>query len=112
MRYDVLSSLEILSFVVENMKLIEPELQRPHAFSRGGGKLSRFRSEGMGIDGWVPSHDLQRNSLMGRQSKMLAVCVSRLFVTGSCKLNFPSLVPPTMALPHFGCVTSVPRLIP
>src|SRR5258708_16327620 len=58
------------------------------------------------------SRVFQRNSLISRQSATLADWVSRLPVCGSCRLSFPSIVPPTYAFPHVGCLTSVPRLIP
>src|SRR5215470_13357046 len=58
------------------------------------------------------SRVFHRNSLISRQSATLADWVSRLPVCASCRLSFPSIVPPTYALPHVGCLTRVPRLIP
>ena len=58
------------------------------------------------------SRVLHRNNLIKLHSATFAACVSRLLLIGSCKLSFPFMVPPTVAFPHLGCVTNVPRLIP
>src|ERR1700686_1143256 len=58
------------------------------------------------------SRVLHRNNLIARQSLTFADCVSRLFVCGWCSESRPCMVPPTVALPHLGCLTNVPRLIP
>ncbi len=58
------------------------------------------------------SRVLQRNNLIKVQSVPFADRVKRWFVSGWWKLSLPWVVPPTVVLPHFGCLTSVPRLMP
>jgi len=84
----------------------------PCASARGGKKRSLFGAGDAGIDARGTRFVLHRNTFRGLQSMTFADCVSRLFVEGSCRLSLPSIVPPTVAFPHLGWITSVPRLIP
>src|SRR6266849_407893 len=82
-------------------------LRIPRAFQAGEEAGAPYLAVSPGT-----SRVFHRTSLIRRQSATLADWVSRLPVSLSCRLRCPSIVPPTYAFPHLGCLTSVPRLMP